>query len=75
MIRAMIHALLVDDDPELRALVTDYLHRYGIRMTPLANGQELRRVLPSGGPRSGDPFDVLPVDLMLPDIGGLELCR
>jgi two-component system OmpR family response regulator len=75
MIRAMIHALLVDDDSELRALVTDYLHRYGMRVTPLANGQELRRVLPSGGPGSADPFDVLLLDLMLPDVGGLELCR
>ena len=65
----MIHALLVDDDTELRTLVVDYLQRYGLRVTAVASGAALKRVLP-------DPaFQVLLLDLMLPDANGLDLCR
>ena len=66
----MIHVLLVDDDAELRTLVADYLERYGLRVTALATGAELRRMF-----TSGQPYDVLLLDLMLPDANGLDLCR
>ena len=69
----MTHALLVDDDAELRTLVADYLQRYGMRVTALASGAELRRTL-IPGPASAS-FDVLLLDLMLPDANGLDLCR
>jgi two-component system OmpR family response regulator len=71
----MIHALLVDDDPDLRTLVGDYLRRYGMRVTAVADGASLRRTLPTGAAGSRDPFDVLLLDLMLPDGNGLELCQ
>jgi len=67
----MTHALLVDDDAELRTLVAGYLQRYGLRVTALASGAELRRTLAPGG----EAFDVLLLDLMLPDANGLDLCR
>lgn len=69
----MTHALLVDDDAELRTLVADYLQRYGMRVTVLANGAELKRTLTPGA--AGENFDVLLLDLMLPDANGLDLCR
>ncbi|MBS0444615.1 MAG: response regulator transcription factor [Proteobacteria bacterium] len=65
----MTHALLVDDDFDLRALVSDYLQRYGMRVTAVADGASLKRLLPVGG------YDVLLLDLMLPDANGLDLCR
>jgi two-component system OmpR family response regulator len=65
----MTHALLVDDDTELRTLVADYLQRYGMRVTAIASGAALRQVLPD------NRFDVLLLDLMLPDANGLDLCR
>jgi two-component system OmpR family response regulator len=69
MMATMTHALLVDDDAELRTLVADYLRRYGMQVTVLASGQALKRMLP-------DPtVDVLLLDLMLPDANGLDLCR
>jgi two-component system, OmpR family, response regulator len=71
----MIHALLVDDDAELRALVADYLQRYGMRVTTVASGAALRRSLPSALPGTPGGIDVLLLDLMLPDEGGLDLCR
>jgi len=67
----MIHALLVDDDPELRTLMSGYLQQYGMRVTALADGAALRRTLPTG---AGDPFNVLLLDVMLPDANGLDLC-
>jgi OmpR family response regulator RpaB len=69
----MTHALLVDDDAELRTLVADYLQRYGMRVTALATGAELKRTLSTGS--AGEPFDLLLLDLMLPDANGLDLCR
>ncbi len=75
MMRPMVHALIVDDDAELRTLVSDYLQRYGMRVTAVADGAGLRRTLRSGLPGSADPFDVLLLDLMLPDTHGLDLCR
>ena len=71
----MVHALIVDDDAELRTLVSDYLKRYGMRVTAVADGAAFRRTLPSGLPGATDPFDVLLLDLMLPDANGLDLCR
>jgi two-component system OmpR family response regulator len=71
----MIHALLVDDDAELRDLVADYLQRYGMRVTTVASGAALRRALPGALPGTPGGVDVLLLDLMLPDEGGLDLCR
>ncbi|MEP7103039.1 MAG: response regulator [Burkholderiales bacterium] len=65
----MAHALLIDDDTELRTLLADYLQRYGMQVTALADGAALRRALPDAR------FDVLLLDLMLPDANGLDLCR
>jgi two-component system OmpR family response regulator len=71
----MIHALLVDDDPDLRTLMSDYLQRYGMRVTAVPDGAALRRILPTGPAGTTDPFDVLLLDVMLPDANGLDLCR
>ena len=71
----MIHALLVDDDADLRTLMSSYLRQYGMRVTALADGASLRRTLPTGQPGMADPFDVLLLDVMLPDANGLDLCR
>ncbi len=65
----MPHALLVDDDPELRTLLAGYLRGYGMQVTAVADGAALRATLPTGN------FDVLLLDLMLPDANGLDLCR
>jgi two-component system OmpR family response regulator len=69
----MTHVLLVDDDAELRTLVADYLERYGMRVTALTCGVQLRHELRQPG--SDSRFDVLLLDLMLPDANGLDLCR
>ena len=61
--------LLIEDDARLAAMVSDYLGEAGFRVTHAANGR-------SGLALHGrDTFDALVLDLMLPDIDGLEVCR
>jgi DNA-binding response OmpR family regulator len=61
--------LLVDDDPRLAAMVSEYLGEAGFRVTIAADGRTgLERL-------SRAPFEALVLDLMLPDIDGLEVCR
>jgi two-component system OmpR family response regulator len=65
----MTRCLLVDDDPEIRSLLVDYLQPFGMQVEPLADAAGLRRRLPAG------EADVLLLDLMLPDDDGLALCQ
>jgi two-component system phosphate regulon response regulator OmpR len=61
--------LLIEDDARLAAMVSDYLGEAGFRVTQAANGR-------SGLALHGrDTFDVIVLDLMLPDVDGLEVCR
>ena len=65
----MTRCLLVDDDPEIRMLLLDYLTRFGLQAEAVPDGAALRARLPRGG------IDVLLLDLMLPDDDGLSLCQ
>ena len=64
----MTRCLVVDDDREIRDGVQTYLSRFGIIASTAASGAEMRRVM-----RAAD-FDVIVLDLMLPDENGLDLC-
>jgi two-component system OmpR family response regulator len=59
----------VEDDAEIRDLVASYLQAYGMAVTGVATAAEMRRALRPG------LFDVVLLDLMLPDANGLDLCR
>ena len=63
------HILMIDDDVDLNALVTEYLARFGhqlVTSTTATRGMtELRRDRP----------DLIILDIMLPDTDGLTLCR
>jgi two-component system, OmpR family, response regulator len=65
----MIRCLLVDDDQEIRTAVHDYLQDFGMSVATAADGREMRRHVAAA------PFDVVILDLMLPDESGLSLCR
>ena len=61
--------LLIEDDPRLAGLVTEYLGEAGFVVSTAATGR-------AGLDRIGrEPFDAVVLDLMLPDIDGLEVCR
>jgi two-component system phosphate regulon response regulator PhoB len=63
------HILVVDDDPGLRELLADYLGRNGFRVTGVADGRGLWAALEQG------PVDLVILDLMLPGLDGLTVCR
>ncbi len=63
------HVLIVDDDREIRSLLSDYLENNGYRTSTAAEGKSMRRAL------SQSVVDLIVLDLMLPGEDGLRLCR
>ncbi|MEO5691786.1 MAG: response regulator [Usitatibacter sp.] len=63
------HILVVDDDQEIRKHLAAYLERNGMRVSTLPDGRELARTLEERA------VDLLVLDLMLPGVDGLTLCR
>ncbi|MGZ5092298.1 MAG: response regulator [Burkholderiales bacterium] len=61
--------LIVDDDVEIRTLLSEYLQRNGYRTSSVADGRSMWAVLESKRP------DIIVLDLMLPGDDGLTLCR
>lgn len=65
----MLRCLLVDDDAEIRTGMQAYLQGFGFDVTAVGDGAGLRRAV------TASTFDIIVLDLMLPDEGGLELCK
>lgn len=65
----MDHILVVDDDLDIRDLLSEYLGKQGFRVTTAAEGRSMRVALGRGVP------DLIVLDLMLPGDDGLTLCR
>ena len=63
------HILIVDDDAEIRSLLSRYLQKNGLRATAAADGRAMWQALDKG------MFDLIVLDLMLPGDDGLTLCR
>ncbi len=63
------HLLVVDDDREIRNLLTEYLTQAGFRVTAVGDGKAMRRAMES------HRIDLVVLDLMLPGEDGLSLCR
>ena len=61
--------LLVEDDPRLAEMLSEYLGQAGFRITVATLGVSALEQL------SGAEFDVVVLDLMLPDMDGLDVCR
>ncbi len=60
---------VIEDEPDIRALLRQVLEGYGYRVTPLANGRDARQAI------RREPPDLCLVDLGLPDMDGLTLVR
>jgi two-component system response regulator ResD len=61
--------LVVDDEPNIREVVGLYLRRDGHTVVSATDGEEALEAF-----RESEP-DLVVLDLMLPKVGGLEVCR
>ena len=61
--------LLVEDDPSIREVTSLGLRGAGLSVETAAEGREtLVRF-------RAEPYDLVVLDVMLPELGGLEVCR
>ena len=63
------HILIVDDDAEIRLLLSRYLEKNGLQASTVPDGRAMWRALDEIS------FDLIVLDLMLPGDDGLTLCR
>jgi two-component system phosphate regulon response regulator OmpR len=61
--------LLIDDEPDLRALLQRYLREQGFEVKALADAVQVDRLL------QREPFDVLVLDITMPGEDGLSVCQ
>jgi DNA-binding response OmpR family regulator len=65
----MSSVLVVDDDETVAQVVVSYLERAGHQVEHVADGAAALKAI------DANPPDLLVLDLMLPEIDGLEVCR
>lgn len=65
----MPNILVVDDERKIRELIRLYLEQEGYRVTEAANGREALDRL------ERETYDLIILDLMMPDIDGWTVCR
>jgi two-component system OmpR family response regulator len=63
------HVVILDDDAKLRLLVSEYLEAHGLRVTMIASGAELTRLL------QREPVDAVILDVMMPVEDGLSVLK
>jgi two-component system phosphate regulon response regulator PhoB len=65
--------LVVEDDDTIRETIREALGLEGFVVTACGNGREALRTLQESSLTA--PFSLVVLDLMLPGLGGLDLCR
>lgn len=63
------HILIVDDDREIRDLLSQFLRKHGYGVAVAADGAEMQRRMAERA------YDLMVLDIMLPGADGLSLCR
>lgn len=64
----MENILIVEDDKDIRGLLGIYMRGEGFNVIEVADGKSALDVI-------DEKIDLIMLDIMLPDINGLELCR
>ena len=64
-----LHALVVEDDPDISSALVETLEGAGFRVTSARDGRE------AVGAAAADPPDLVTLDLTLPHMDGIEVCR
>ncbi|GAC1307631.1 MAG: response regulator transcription factor [Mucilaginibacter sp.] len=65
----MAHICLVEDEQKVAAFICKGLKEHGYKVATAVDGTSAKALLKDQG------FDMLILDVMLPDINGIELCR
>ena len=65
----MTRVLVVEDDPDIAELVAHYLDKAGFTTEIASSGRDALDAI------AAQPPDLLVLDLMLPQVDGLEICR
>ena len=63
------HVLVVDDDPQIREMLQDYLSGHGFQVSIVESGEQMLEVV------GNHPADLILLDLNLPGADGLSCAR
>ena len=63
------HILVIDDDPQIRALLQEYLAENGLRVSAAATGKQMSQIL------ADEPIDLIILDLRLAGEDGMAIAR
>jgi DNA-binding response OmpR family regulator len=66
---ALPHILVTDDDPQIRALLEEYLAQNGLRVSVASTGEQMSKIL------NGEAIDLLVLDLRLAGDDGMVIAR
>jgi two-component system, OmpR family, response regulator len=69
MVAVVPHVLALDDDPDVRKVLVQYLTAQDLRITAVASGREMQQII------ANEPVDLLLMDLRLAGEDGLTLAR
>ena len=69
MLSVLPHVLAVDDEPDMRNIIQQYLGQHELRVTAVANGAEMDDAM------QREVFDCVVLDLKLPGEDGLAIAR
>ena len=61
--------LVVEDDPEMRSMLTQFLRQNGFIALPAATEVDIRKQV------SSDRIDLILLDVMLGDESGIDICQ
>jgi two-component system, OmpR family, phosphate regulon response regulator OmpR len=64
-----VHIVVVDDEPEIRIMLSDYLSHAGFRVSTADGGATMRQLL------AEEPADLVILDITMPGEDGLSLAR
>ena len=63
------HILVIDDDPQIRALLEEYLAEHGLRVSAASTGEQMRALL------AEESIDLVVLDLRLKGEDGMAIAR
>ena len=66
---AIPRLLVVDDDPDMRSMLTQFMRKSGFITLPAASEADIRKHL------TADRIDLILLDVMLGDESGIEICQ